>query len=37
MIACLGRVGFKFFQSDDHQLRICSKQLAEILLPLASG
>ena len=32
--ACLGRLGFKFFQSDDHQFRICSKQLAAILEPL---
>ena len=32
--ACLGRLGFKFFQSDDHQFRICSKQLAAILSPL---
>lgn len=32
--ACLSRLGFKFFQSDDHQFRICSKQLAEILKPL---
>ena len=33
MIACLDRLGFKYFTSDDHQLRICSKQLAEILAP----
>jgi UDP-glucuronate decarboxylase len=32
--ACLSRLGFKFFQSDDHQFRICSMQLAEILQPL---
>jgi UDP-glucuronate decarboxylase len=32
--ACLARLGFKFFQSDDHQFRICSKQLASILEPL---
>lgn len=32
--ACLGRLGFKFFQSDHHQFRICSKQLAAILVPL---
>ena len=32
--ACLRRLGFNFFQSDDHQFRICSKQLAAILEPL---
>jgi UDP-glucuronate decarboxylase len=37
MIACLNRLGFKFFTSDDHQLRICSKQLAEILAPLGKA
>jgi UDP-glucuronate decarboxylase len=31
---CLQQLGFKFFDTDDHQFRICSKQLAEILLPL---
>ncbi len=35
--ACLSRLGFKFFQSDDHQFRICSKQLAEILLPFGKS
>jgi UDP-glucuronate decarboxylase len=35
--ACLGRLGFKFFQSDDHQFRICSKQLAAILSPLGKS
>ncbi len=35
--ACLARLGFKFFQSDDHQFRICSKQLAEILEPLGKS
>lgn len=34
---CLGRLGFKFFDSDDHQFRICSKQLAEILSPLGKS
>jgi UDP-glucuronate decarboxylase len=34
---CLSRLGFKFFDSDDHQFRICSKQLAEILLPLGKS
>ncbi len=34
---CLSKLGFKFFQSDDHQFRICSKQLAEILLPLGKS
>lgn len=34
---CLNRLGFKFFQSDDHQFRICSKQLAEILQPLGKS
>lgn len=33
----LSRLGFKFFDSDDHQFRICSKQLAEILLPLGKS
>jgi UDP-glucuronate decarboxylase len=31
---CLSRVGFKFFDSDHHQFRICSSQLAAILQPL---
>ena len=35
--ACLNRLGFKVFDSDDHQFRICSKQLAEILLPLGKS
>jgi UDP-glucuronate decarboxylase len=35
--SCLSRLGFKFFDSDDHQFRICSKQLAEILLPLGKS
>jgi UDP-glucuronate decarboxylase len=35
--ACLSRLGFKFFDSDDHQFRICSKQLAEILQPLGKS
>ncbi len=35
--ACLSRLGFKFFQSDDHQFRICSQQLAEILLPFGKS
>jgi UDP-glucuronate decarboxylase len=35
--SCLGRLGFKFFQSDDHQFRICSKQLAAILSPLGKS
>ncbi|MGK7929494.1 MAG: GDP-mannose 4,6-dehydratase [Spirulina sp.] len=34
---CLSRVGFKFSDSDDHQFRICSKQLADILLPLGKS
>jgi UDP-glucuronate decarboxylase len=37
MIGCLDRLGYKFFTSDDHQLRICSKQLAEILAPLGKA
>ncbi|HEX8043579.1 MAG TPA: GDP-mannose 4,6-dehydratase [Candidatus Deferrimicrobium sp.] len=37
MIACLERLGFKYFSSDDHQLRICSKQLAEILAPFGKA
>lgn len=35
--ACLARLGFKFFQSDDHQFRICSKQLAALLAPLGKS
>jgi len=35
--SCLSRLGFKFFQSDDHQFRICSKQLAAILQPLGKS
>ena len=35
--ACLSRLGFKFFQSDDHQFRICSKQLAAVLEPLGKS
>jgi len=34
---CLTHLGFKFFSSDNHQFRICSKQLAEILLPLGKS
>lgn len=34
---CLQKMGFKFFQSDHHQFRICSKQLANILLPLGKS
>lgn len=34
---CLSRLGFKFFDSDDHQFRICSKQLTEILQPLGKS
>lgn len=34
---CLSRLGFKFFSSDDHQFRICSLQLAEILGPLGKS
>ncbi|HEV3468948.1 MAG TPA: GDP-mannose 4,6-dehydratase [Pyrinomonadaceae bacterium] len=34
---CLGRLGLRFFQSDDHQFRICSKQLAAILSPLGKS
>ncbi|NEQ36461.1 MAG: NAD-dependent epimerase/dehydratase family protein [Okeania sp. SIO3I5] len=34
---CLSRLGFKFFDSDNNQFRICSKQLAEILLPLGKS
>ena len=37
MIACLDRLGFNYFTSDDHQLRICSMQLAEILTPLGKA
>lgn len=35
--ACLSRLGFKFFQTDDRQFRICSKQLAAILQPLGNS
>lgn len=35
--ACLEKIGFKFFSSDDHQFRICSKQLASILEPLGKS
>lgn len=35
--ACLSRLGFNFFQSDDHQFRICSSQLAAILEPLGKS
>ena len=34
---CLSRLGFKFFDSDHHQFRICSKQLASILKPLGKS
>jgi len=34
---CLQNMGFNFFQSDHHQFRICSKQLANILLPLGNS
>ena len=35
--ACLDQLGFKYFDSDHHQFRIVSKQLAEILLPLGKS
>ncbi len=35
--ACMERLGFKFFQSDDHQFRICSSQLSAILAPLGKS
>jgi UDP-glucuronate decarboxylase len=35
--SCLSRLGFKFFQSDDHQFRICSIQLAALLEPLGKS
>ncbi|CAN5267530.1 hypothetical protein BH20ACI1_BH20ACI1_06070 [soil metagenome] len=34
---CLSRLGFKFFSSDHHQFRICSKQLAALLEPLGKS
>lgn len=34
---CLSRLGFNFFDSDHHQFRICSKQLAALLLPLGKS
>ncbi|AFZ44092.1 NAD-dependent epimerase/dehydratase [Halothece sp. PCC 7418] len=34
---CLQKMGFKFFQSDHHQFRICSQQLANILSPLGKS
>lgn len=34
---CLHRLGFQFFDADDKQFRISSKQLAEILLPLGKS
>jgi len=34
---CLQKMGFNFFQSDHHQFRICSQQLAHILLPLGKS
>lgn len=34
---CLTRLGFKYFDSDHHQFRICSTQLAEMLLPLGKS
>ena len=37
MSACLSRLGFKFYQSDDHQFRICSSQLTSILQPLGKS
>ncbi|ABG51687.1 Protein splicing site [Trichodesmium erythraeum IMS101] len=39
--SCLRRLGFNFseilFDSDKHQFRVCSKQLAEMLLPLGKS
>lgn len=35
--ACLSRLGFKFFDSDDHQFRICSSQLTGLLSPLGKS
>ena len=37
IINCLQKIGFKFFQSDHHQFRISSKQLASILEPLGKS
>jgi|GEM_PF-1430 len=34
---CLEKIGYKFFSSDHHQFRICSKQLASILQPLGKS
>jgi UDP-glucuronate decarboxylase len=34
---CLQRLPWKFFDSDHHQFRICSQQLADILLPLGKS
>ena len=35
--ACLEKLGFNFHDSDHHQFRICSQQLAEILAPLGKS
>ena len=34
---CLNRIGWNFFDSDDHQFRICSAQLAAMLTPLGKS
>jgi UDP-glucuronate decarboxylase len=34
---CLDRLGWNYFDSDDHQFRICSSQLVEILAPLGKS
>jgi UDP-glucuronate decarboxylase len=37
MTACLDRLGWNYFDSDDHQFRICSMQLAALLIPLGKS
>ena len=34
---CLSRLGFEFFDWDESQFKICTQQLAEILLPLGES
>ena len=34
---CLSRLGFEFFDWDESQFKICTQQLAEILLPLGKS
>ncbi|MBP2676648.1 MAG: rfbB, partial [Deltaproteobacteria bacterium] len=37
MTGCLDRLGFEYFPSDDHRLRICGKRFARFLAPVGKA